>query len=1323
MSRRLLIVALALLALVGMAVAGWWTLASRGTEMYTDAETIRLARAAASPREVLWRPPTLLDTPLNTDGEDYEPRFAWDGLTLFFVRGKAGENADILSSQRTAEGWTDPRPVEGVCSEYDDLGPSPSHDGQSLFFYSDRPGGQGGYDLWVARRSGDAWQSPTNLGPQVNSTYNEYGPAPSPDGGRLFFSSNRPQPDDAHQPTPDAWPATVREDLFSRTYDLYVAERGERGFSPATPVSVLNTPANEGAPCVSPSGDFLYFSSNRPGGRGGFDLYRARILRGVVQPPTALGDGLNTTANELDPGLTQLGFALYFSSDRTAPAASQPVARGRAAPYDLYVSTTREVFTERDAPPPIDWAALLAALWPNLLWLLLGLLLLILLLAMLRDMRDRRLSLLVRCLLLSLLLHLLMLIAFNFWRVSTSIAEALRRGEPIQVALASTVETDSLIEQVRGDVTDPPSPTAVSIETPAPPQPQIAPPAADAVVQTTPPESQVQFTPPPAPQPSVADAALAPPPLARDLSPVDAPTPSSPTAVALPQESRAAPTPEPPSPRPTPTTATLATEAPQVDVPASQPARLVVETPTDIVDSSLAALRAPDNAPTVAPSDAPVAVAPSAAAAPRAALPASPPIRVEVALPAAPTARLAAAPPDTPPTPVSAASPVSIRDLPRVVALAPVPTGSVVETGSSAAPARLAADAEPVSAAAIAVNDSPVPAPPPPGALSAASTAARLPPIEVPGVTDLRLPTEAAPVENRYAQRAAQQREALVEHGGGSDETEAAVARALRWLARHQSADGRWDSRDFDESCGVCEGRSEYDVDVALTGLALLCFMGANHSHMTPGEYQGAVSRGLRWLLAQQRADGDLRGAETLYSHGIATIALAEALALTGDRQLVDPVRRAVRFIEQSRNKDEGGWRYEPGQAGDTSVLGWQMMALHSAAAAGLPVASDAVAGARDWMERVSDPREPGLYSYRPGHRPTVSMTAEGMFIQQLLGVPRGDPRMQRSAAVLVEHLPQWRFANTYAWYYATLALFHHGGRHWETWNAALKPALLGSQRRDGGADGSWDPDGEWAPIGGRVYQTALCTLMLEVYYRYLPMYGRDDQQATVPQPGVLRGKVTDARTAAPLAGATVRLDIPGGDPLIATTAADGSFTLEPPAVAEFVAVTAAREGYEPSAVNVSSRAIHRGDVAVDFALEPESQDVIALDPSPEVHHLGNDAFEGAVNSQFQRESEGRAYTTTFVVPSDDPAAEFRRVELTLLAKGVQCEHPVSIGGRRVARLPLSPEDGSFGQVVLQIPVERLSTGINTLRIASSSCHGDLDDFEFVNVQIRLLRR
>jgi hypothetical protein len=355
---------------------------------------------------------------------------------------------------------------------------------------------------------------------------------------------------------------------------------------------------------------------------------------------------------------------------------------------------------------------------------------------------------------------------------------------------------------------------------------------------------------------------------------------------------------------------------------------------------------------------------------------------------------------------------------------------------------------------------------------------------------DLRLPTQTAPPPNPYAQRAPQRREEILEEMGGTAETERAVAMALDWLARHQSRNGRWDGDRFDASCGRCNGTQRVKCDIALTGLSLLCFTAAGHTHDEDGPYRRVVDRAVQWLVTQQDDDGGFLRDESMYSHGIATIALAEAYGMTGDPQLKQVVKAAADFIYEARNTFVGGWRYRPGQSGDTSVLGWQIMALTSARRAQIEVPDDAFEVAERWLDVVGRRGHPGQYAYQPQRQVTPAMTAEGMFVRQLLGTAPDDPRMRGSASYILRHPPQWNpDANTYYWYYATLALFQNQGRPWQQWNESVKDVLLANQRTAGRAAGSWDPQGQWADVAGRVYQTAMATLTLEVYYRYLPSF------------------------------------------------------------------------------------------------------------------------------------------------------------------------------------------------------------------------------------------
>jgi hypothetical protein len=120
-------------------------------------------------------------------------------------------------------------------------------------------------------------------------------------------------------------------------------------------------------------------------------------------------------------------------------------------------------------------------------------------------------------------------------------------------------------------------------------------------------------------------------------------------------------------------------------------------------------------------------------------------------------------------------------------------------------------------------------------------------------------------------------------------------------------------------------------------------------------------------------------------------------------------------------------------------------------------------------------------------------MTAVGIVSRLLSGESRSNGAIQKGAALLMSELPLWREyeagrqskVNFYYWYYGTQALFFIGGETFDRWRAAMVPTLILHQRREGCERGSWDPIGEWGPIGGRVYSTALATLALEIAYRY----------------------------------------------------------------------------------------------------------------------------------------------------------------------------------------------------------------------------------------------
>jgi hypothetical protein len=332
---------------------------------------------------------------------------------------------------------------------------------------------------------------------------------------------------------------------------------------------------------------------------------------------------------------------------------------------------------------------------------------------------------------------------------------------------------------------------------------------------------------------------------------------------------------------------------------------------------------------------------------------------------------------------------------------------------------------------------------------------------------------------------------------GGTRETEAAVKAALAWLSTSQNADGRWSGRRLEAGRGmVIDGQDRRDAgtqaDTGLTGLSLLAFLASGHTHRE-GDHREQVRRGIEFLMSVQAADGNLGGQGTLYEkmycHAMATFALSECCAMSQDDRLRTPVQRAIDYTLRSQQPGGGGWRYQPREQGDMSQLGWQFMALKSAELAGIPIPTETRLGMLRFIGSVTSGKQGGLASYRPGHRTTRTMTAEALVCRQFLGLSRTSPACDEAGDFLLAELPGQREPNFYYWYYGTLAMYQLQGDHWKRWNEALQNTLVGTQRSEGSLAGSWDPDPVWGACGGRAYSTALGTLCLEVYYRYLPFH------------------------------------------------------------------------------------------------------------------------------------------------------------------------------------------------------------------------------------------
>jgi hypothetical protein len=238
----------------------------------------------------------------------------------------------VATRARAGEPWGAPvNAGPAVNTAANELCPTLARNGHTLFFVSNRAGGCGGDDIYVARRRDDAnFDTPENLGCAVNSAGNEAGPSEltEPGSGRvLYFSSTR-----AGGYAPDPIGAVAGD------ADIYRSEWHGGAYGPAALVPGVNSAAQDGQPNVQRDGRELYFFSNRAGTLGGNDIYVATRAKAhdAWSTPANLGPNVNSAANETRPSLSWDGLTLYFGSNRPGSEALDGVPSN-----DIYVTTRR----------------------------------------------------------------------------------------------------------------------------------------------------------------------------------------------------------------------------------------------------------------------------------------------------------------------------------------------------------------------------------------------------------------------------------------------------------------------------------------------------------------------------------------------------------------------------------------------------------------------------------------------------------------------------------------------------------------------------------------------------------------------------------------------------------------------------------------------------------------------------------------------------------------------------------------------------------------------------------------------------------------------
>ena len=265
---------------------------------------------------------------ISTGGFESHPAFTPDGRTLYFVKSTPNFSFwTICVSHRTNGAWSRPE-VAPFSGRYSDADPFITRDGAHLYFISTRPLTAGGeakdLDIWVMDRAGTGWTEPRPLPAPINSAGAEWFPTLAANG-TLYFGSDRPG-------------GQGRTDLYrARLVDGRHAEPENLG-------AVVNGPGNDFEPLIAPDESFLIFMSGRPGGRGLGDLWVTYNRSGAWTPPADLGAGVNSPGSEYSPALSPDG-GTFFWRARARPSrparAAAPIASGTtSSPVPVTASAT-----------------------------------------------------------------------------------------------------------------------------------------------------------------------------------------------------------------------------------------------------------------------------------------------------------------------------------------------------------------------------------------------------------------------------------------------------------------------------------------------------------------------------------------------------------------------------------------------------------------------------------------------------------------------------------------------------------------------------------------------------------------------------------------------------------------------------------------------------------------------------------------------------------------------------------------------------------------------------------------------------------------------
>jgi hypothetical protein len=354
-------------------------------------------------------------------------------------------------------------------------------------------------------------------------------------------------------------------------------------------------------------------------------------------------------------------------------------------------------------------------------------------------------------------------------------------------------------------------------------------------------------------------------------------------------------------------------------------------------------------------------------------------------------------------------------------------------------------------------------------------------------------------------------------------QSEKAILDAMRWLVRHQEADGSWRAKGLAARCQsepACTSNHDAGAcgDVGVTSLALLCFLGAGFHHESRQDLVDLVAsrrstigplvhKGVSWLIERQADDGSWPQSDNgLENHTLATLVLVEDFALTGAVGLREPAQKAVDALQRAQlpnpsGESRWGWsrrNTEHSPAGETdsadiTATAWAMQALHAAGLAGLTVEADTIPGAMAYSDhlwktisssKAADPRTTALACVRILGRPSPA-----------------DPVLKRAVDQILERLATGGAADPMTAFQESFVVSQvHGFASairnldvWKRWTQTAPPALMAAQDKTEKTcrHGGWLSPTNSSASAGPAASTALGALSLENFYRYGSLFAK----------------------------------------------------------------------------------------------------------------------------------------------------------------------------------------------------------------------------------------